>query len=363
MWNAFRLGIFLVATLVILAIGSFLIGERQFLFASTYELKTTFKNVSGLNDGAEVRVGGIHKGLVKQIQLPRDPNSEVIVRLKLAKATSEVIREDSVASINTEGLLGNKYLAISFGSEASPKVRDGSTIRGVPPVDVSDMMKKTDAILATTSETMKHVEQSAADFKQISSKINRGAGTVGALVNDRKVYTELNEATTQAKRGAVAFQENMEALKHNFLIRGFFSGRGYDDSTKILRNAVVKLPDGTAQKKFTYDAKKLFPEIDKAKLKNERALVDAGRYLETHPFGTAVIVGVSGMKGDSEETLQLMQARAMVVRDYLVGTFRMDDTRVKTLGLPKGDHSTNDTGTMEIVVYPAAASASRDSRD
>lgn len=357
MSTTFRLGVFIVTTLAILAAGSFLIGERQFLFARTYGLNTTFKSVSGLADGAEVRVGGIHKGLVKSIELPPKPDGEVIVHMKLARATTEVIRQDSVASIYTEGLLGNKYIDISFGSDDAPKVGNGSTIRGVPPIDISDVMKKTDTILETTSETMKHVERSAADLKDISSKINNGTGTVGALVNDKKVYADINEATAQAKQGAAAFQENMEAMKHNFLLRGFFRGRGYDDSTKIMRNAIAKLPEGAIQRKFTFDARALFPDADKARLKNEKTLAEAGRFLEANGFGQVVIVGACGRKGDSEETLQLMQARAMVVRDYLVNTFRMDDTRVKTLGLPKGDRATTDEGTIEIVIYPAGAAA------
>lgn len=359
MSSTLRLGVFLVVTLAILAGGSFLIGARQFLFASTYELTTTFKSVSGLNDGAEVRVGGIHKGLVRQIQLPAAPGGEVIVQMKLDESTADVIRADSVASIYTEGLLGSKFVDISFGSEGAAKVEDGGRIRGVPPIDISDMMKKTDTILDTTTRAMRHVEHTAADFADISAKINRGAGTLGAIVNDKKMYAELSETTAQAKLGALAFQENMEALKHNFLLRGFFNSRGYDDSSQILKNAIAKLPEGAPQKQFTYDARKLFPDVGKANLKNEKVLVEAGRFLEANPFGLVVVVGVSGRKGDSEEVLQLMQARAMVVRDYLVNTFRMDDTRVKTLGRPKGEEATSDDGTIEVVIYPAGVAASR----
>jgi hypothetical protein len=62
MSRAFRLGIFVVATLAVFAGGAFLIGSREFLFQSTYRLNADFPNVAGLQGGAEVRVGGIHKG-------------------------------------------------------------------------------------------------------------------------------------------------------------------------------------------------------------------------------------------------------------------------------------------------------------
>ncbi|PYV74155.1 MAG: MCE family protein, partial [Acidobacteria bacterium] len=74
MSRAFRLGVFIVVALLIFAGGVFWIGKKQFLFHSTYRLKAEFQNVAGLNGGAEVRVGGIHEGTVRQIQLPTRPN-------------------------------------------------------------------------------------------------------------------------------------------------------------------------------------------------------------------------------------------------------------------------------------------------
>src|SRR5438093_2980965 len=180
MSRAVRLGIFIVFTLAILAAGIFLIGNRQFLFSSTYQLKATFKNVAGLINGAEVRVGGIHAGTVKQIQLPMQPGGEMTVVMAMDKSTQKVIRQDSFASIQTEGLLGNKYIEVSFGTDNAPNVTDGSAIKTVPPLDISDLMKKTDEILDTTKQTMLNVQESSDDFKDISDKINRGQGTVGA---------------------------------------------------------------------------------------------------------------------------------------------------------------------------------------
>src|SRR5205085_7075840 len=109
----------------------------------------------------------------------------------MEKSTRKVIRKDSVAAIQTEGLLGNKYVEISFGSNNAETIADGSTIGSVPPLEISDLIKKTDEILDTTKETMHNVQQSSDQFKEISTKINRGEGTVGALVNNKKFYDEL----------------------------------------------------------------------------------------------------------------------------------------------------------------------------
>src|SRR2546428_13010776 len=133
MSRSFRVGVFIIGTLAVLATGVFLIGNKNFLFSRTYRLNAKFKNVVGLGDGAEVRVGGIHKGTVKQIQLPPKPDGGMTVVMDMEKSTRNVIKRDSAAAIQTEGLIGNKYVEISFGSEGAPKVENGDTIGTVPP--------------------------------------------------------------------------------------------------------------------------------------------------------------------------------------------------------------------------------------
>jgi phospholipid/cholesterol/gamma-HCH transport system substrate-binding protein len=352
MSRAFRLGVFIVLTLSILAAGVFLIGSRQFLFSSTYNLKASFKNVAGLANGAEVRVGGIHKGTVKEIQLPVQPGGEMTVVMGMEKSTRKVIRKDSVAAIQTEGLLGNKYVEVTFGSENASNVEDGSSIDSQPPLDISDLIQKTNGILDSTKQTMVNVQESSDHFKDISSKIDKGEGTMGALVNDKKIYEQLNQTTAQAKLGATAFQENMEALKHNFFLRGFFNQRGYQDAAKLTENEITELPKGQPLKRFSYDPQRVFDKTNTAKLKGEKSLAEAGHFLETNSFGAAVVVVSAGMKGDADDARELTEARAMVIRDYLVKHFKMDDTRLRTMGAGKDQQASSDAGQVEIVIFP-----------
>jgi outer membrane protein OmpA-like peptidoglycan-associated protein len=273
------------------------------------------------------------------------------VVMEIERSTRNVIKKDSVASIQTEGLVGNKYVEISFGSENAAAVEDGDTLQGVPPVELADVVKKANDVLESAKGSM-------GELRSIGEKINQGQGTMGALVNDRKVYEEMSAAAAQARLGATAFQENMEALKHNFLLRGFFNRRGYEDSTRLARYEVARLPNRTPVKRFVFDAKQLFDRPDSARLKNEEPLKDAGRYLEQNPFGLAVVVASNGMKGDAEEIRVLTQGRALVVRDYLVSSFRMDDTNLKTLGLGKQRRAdpNDDADKVEILLYPAGSS-------
>jgi outer membrane protein OmpA-like peptidoglycan-associated protein len=299
MSTAFRVGIFVVLALLFLSIGIFLIGNKDFLFRSTYRLKADFQNVGGLNDGAEVRVGGIHQGTVKEIDLPSQPDGKVSVVMNLRSQTRNIIRKDSRASIRTEGLLGDKYVEISFGSPQAEAVQNG------------------DAIASETSKDMSEQAQTLA-----------------------------NEAQT----GLVAFRDDMEALQHNFLLRGFFEKRGYNETKELTQHSVSRLPAGTPAKEFDYDAKEIFDKPDNAKLKNKKSLDEAGKYLEANKFGLAVVAS-SEAKGDSDKDRVLTEARANVVREYLTQNFKLDDKRVKTIGLGK-TKAADEASKLVILIYP-----------
>jgi len=298
MSRAFRLGVFVVTTLLFLAIGIFLIGNKKFLFSSTYRVKADFQNVSGLNNGADVRVGGIHEGTVTRIDLPRRPEDKVTVEMDMEKSTENVIKKDSIASIKTEGLLGDKYVEISFGSDEGATIQDGDVIGSQTPKDLSD--------LATAT-------------------------------------------AVAAKAGATSFQDDMEALKHNFVLRGFFQKRGYDDTGELTKHEVSRLPAKPHAKNFVYDAGKIFSKPDSAKLKNQETLKEAGKFLEDNKFDLVVVVTGEAV-GDTQKDRVLTEARANVVRDFLVQNFKLDDTRIKTKGLGKTKDA-DYAGKVQIIVY------------
>jgi phospholipid/cholesterol/gamma-HCH transport system substrate-binding protein len=348
MSTAFRLGVFIVAALAIFCAGVFWIGSKRFLFTTTYRLNAEFPNVAGLNDGAEVRVGGIHEGTVKRIDLPRRPGDKVRVELDMKSATRDVVKKDSVAAIRSEGLVGDKYVEISFGSDQAAKVNNGDTIQTEPPLEISDLIKKTNTILDSAKDAMQEVDATAGNLQAVSGKINQGSGTLGALINDKSVYQHINQ-------GAAELQEDMEALKHNFLLRGFFRNRGYADAAELTKHQIARLPGAPVSRKFIYDADKIFDKPDSAKLKKGKTLNEAGRFLEENRFGLAVVAGYTDMKGDTEKDRILSEARAMVARDYLVKNFKLDDTRLRTIGMGKSADAA--ASGVEILVYPAGTEA------
>ena len=308
MSTAFRVGVLVVLALLFLSIGIFLIGNKDFLFSPTYRLKADFQNVAGLNNGAEVRIGGIHQGTVKEIDLPSQPDGKVTVVMNLRTPTRNIVKKDSRASIKTEGLLGDKYVEISFGSPKAEAVGNYDTIASETPKDMSE---------------------------------------------------ETRALTNEAREGLSAFRDNMEALQHNFLLRGFFEKRGYNDTGELTQHAISRLPARTPAKEFNYESKDIFDKPDSAKLKNKKPLDDAGKFLEENPFGLAVVAS-SEAKGDTDKLRVLTEARAKVVRDYLTQSFKLDDKRVKTIGLGK-TKKVDESSKLLILVYPPAASPQRSS--
>src|SRR5215471_5468636 len=297
MSTAFRVGVLVVMALVILSNGVFLIGNKDFLFSSTYRLKAEFQNVAGLNNGAAVRIGGTHQGTVKEIDLPSQPDGKVTVVMNVKSEARNIIKKDSHASIKTEGVLGDKYVEISFGSPTAEPVGEDGTI---------------------ASETQKDMSEQAQ-----------------ALADE-------------ASAGIVAFRDNMEALQHNFFLRGFFERRGYSDTAELKEHAIARVPARKPSKEFDFDAKKVFDKPDNAKLKDKKVLDEAGKFLEENPFGLAVIASSEG-KGDTEKLRVLTAARAKVVRDYLTDNFKVDDKRIKIIGL--GKDKTSETSKLTIFVY------------
>jgi phospholipid/cholesterol/gamma-HCH transport system substrate-binding protein len=347
MTRTLRLGIFILATLLVFGAGIFWIGSSELRFTSTYRLNADFQNVAGLEQGAPVRVGGVHEGTVRHIALPSRPDQKVRVEMDMRGGSNGVIKKDSIASIRTEGLVGDQYIEIAFGSPGAPDVHNGDTIGAEPPLEIADMMKKTDAILNSAQEAMQNVDQITGNLNSVSAKLNNGKGSVGALLNSQAVYQHVNQAVSN-------LQDDTEALKHNFLLRGFFKKRGYEDTGELKENAIAELPSAAPGQSFTYRGAKLFDKPDSAKLKDGKMLDEAGRFLEQNAYGLAVVAGYADMKGDTDKQFQLTAARAAVVRQYLVQHFKLGDTnRIKTIGEGKSQDAP-EGGAVEVLVYAKA---------
>jgi phospholipid/cholesterol/gamma-HCH transport system substrate-binding protein len=359
-----RLGAFIVFTFAILAAGVFIIGSKAYMFSSTYQLKAQFTDVAGLATGADVRVGGVHSGTVHSISLPHNPGEKVTVTMDMDRSTHEIIKQDSVASIETEGVLGSQFLAISFGSAGQGEVHSGDLLQSKPPLQMADLLVKANSILSTSQQVIQNASDATAHLSSVSAKIDSGQGSVGALINDKEFYdhlvlstSDLQSTILQAQAGVTDFRDNMEALKHNFLLRGYFNKRGYDESSDLVENEIGQIPVGVPSRTFTFQSAQLFGDKDSVKLHHQQSLNDSGEFLAKNPFGVAVIVVSTGMEGDAQKNMVLTQVRAMIIREYLVQHFGFDDSQLKTMALGKQETGASNaiSGGIRILIFPVGS--------
>lgn len=238
-----KTGIFILAGLLLLVASIFFIGKQKNLFDSTFTVYSHFHRVSGLQSGNYIRFAGINVGTVTDITIVND--STVSVSLKIEQKVKKFIHQDAVVSIGSDGIMGDKLLQISSGTSNSTGIKEESTIRGIDPVEMSDVMLKM-ASIADNAEVM------TDNLADIVYKVNNGEGSLGRLLNNDQLARNLEGTVASAKKtvqsikkSSDGFSENMEAAKSNFLLKGFFrkkEKKRIEDSTNKANLLKTKTP-------------------------------------------------------------------------------------------------------------------------
>jgi phospholipid/cholesterol/gamma-HCH transport system substrate-binding protein len=184
-----KVGATLLAGILVLAVAIFLIGERQLLFARKNRYYVEFENVSNLTVGNPVQLNGVTVGKVNDIVLPEDSDATVQVWITVERRYAERIREDSMARIQTLGLLGDKYIAINSGSPRAAVIEPEGRIPAAPATEI-------DELLASGGDVVDNLVVAASSLSNILSRMERGEGLLGALVADRGDGQTLNATVT-----------------------------------------------------------------------------------------------------------------------------------------------------------------------
>lgn len=201
-----RLGLFIAGGIAIFILAIFIIGTQKNLFNPVFRLTTTFYNVSGLEVGCNVRFSGINVGTVDNIQIIND--STVSVDMLIRKNVQQFIKTDCRAGIGSSGIIGDRIIIISQGSDEAPIIENKQYIFSTEPIESDDIM----ASLQITADQL----------AEIMMKINSGQGTIGRLIQDTAIAENIDGIISNLKSSSKGFDENMNAAKHNFLLRGYF---------------------------------------------------------------------------------------------------------------------------------------------
>lgn len=208
-----RLGIFVAGGIALFVLAIFIIGKQKNMFNPVYSLTTTFYNVGGLQVGNKIRFSGIDVGTVDNIQIIND--STVKVNLFIRKEVQQYIKTNSEVTIASEGLIGDKMIQITQGTHNAPYAKDGQALQSVEPVEI-------DAIMASLQSTADNAEIISDELADIMININSGEGTLGRLIKDTVIAENLSKTMQNLKSSSKGLDENMEAAKENFLLRGYF---------------------------------------------------------------------------------------------------------------------------------------------
>jgi len=217
-------GAFIVSGVLLFTIGIFFIGDQYQVFSRHEELYIEMANVDGLSPGTNVRVEGLNAGQVKNIGLPDHPSGKFRLKLQIADKVRSLIREDSVATVETDGLVGDKYLFIRNGSDQSPEARNGSTIPSKEPIELSAVIAKVSGVVDQANTTIgdMHIRLDGVldDFKTTVDNTNglisdarSSKGTIGTLLNDPSTAAHVRQTVANAEIASANLEQASEQAR------------------------------------------------------------------------------------------------------------------------------------------------------
>ncbi len=196
-----KVGIFVVIGLLFSMYMIFMVGGEQQLFQRQYSITSKFKDISGLRVGAPIQLAGLKVGFVDRIKFPESlEDKDVELTLHINRKYQDRIRKDSVATINTQGLLGDKFVYISVGSPEQQALVDGDSIESRESVSLYNLAEKGGSIISDISEASKSLRKFFEDMyaskedvrstlrsmKNIMQTAEKGEGLLHAMVYDPK---------------------------------------------------------------------------------------------------------------------------------------------------------------------------------
>ncbi len=459
-------GMFVGGCLLLFGLGLFLIGNSNQLFTKSFNIFADFSKITGIQKGGKVRVAGMDAGTVTRIEVPLGPEGKFRVHFRIVEKLHPIVRQDSVVTIQTDGLLGNKFLQIEAGSPDVELARTDTRIQSKEPFDWGDLMdeingvvKQVNGIMAGvkdqlvstlvqiegTAKSANHLIKDAtpnvknilassrrisANLHEIIDGIQAGEGTVGALFKDKAVYesvkrsvdkTEtvvdniretsasakkivskvedsdivpevqkavknLQQITLQVKDAVDKFQsasgeggvgenlqrtladaheamsdlsDNTEALKHNFLFRGFFKKRGFYDLGALTTPEYLKPGFAKGFKKhrlwvesadlFKKDARGLEVLSDEGKVRLDEVMTEILKYPRNGPL---MLEGFAG-EGTAPQQHLVSRRRAARVHAYIIDRFRLRSAYIGivSMGADKGNGGVSKEGVGIVSFY------------
>lgn len=295
------LGMFVTGGLLAAVIGVFSIGRHGGLFASSFTLKAAFPSIGGVQEGTRIRVQGIDAGVVTRIGLPETPGAPVVLDLQLNTQFQGLIRQDAVAELATQGMIGARVVEIWPGTAASPAAENGETIQAEAPMELSELLAQ--------------AQQTIARLDRIASQVEQGKGSAGRFVMTEDAHKAAIEMMTSVDHLMTSLDETAIAARRSWFLKDYFINQGMAQPDDLLFRPGQKRetrPFRTAD--LFKPGTSVLSDAGKARLDEIALWLN-----EIKPSGSEVVVAAFDQsEPQSQRAQKLTQEQAGAVRTYLV---------------------------------------------
>ena len=266
-----NLGIFVILGSLLFITTVYFIGNKKDMFNQTIQISAVFKNINGLQTGNNVRFSGINVGTVKQIVILND--SVIRVDMAIENDVISHIKKDALASIGSDGLVGNMIINIIPGKKSTEVVSAGDII-------LSENKTTTDEILKTINSTSANAKVITDNLVKITNQISSKEGTIGMLINDTVMSQDLKRTVYNLKVTTKITSESMATLnniiaglnnKDNVIgtLKDTLVGRkikviiaNLEKSSEQINKTIANMKDGKGALNYLSNDPKLVKQID-----------------------------------------------------------------------------------------------------
>ena len=239
-------GIFVMVGLALFTAGLFLIGNQHQAFRHHLKFYTEFAGVDGITLGTKVRVAGMNAGQVQNMKIPSDPASKFRIELQIDDRLQGLIRSDSIVTIETEGIVGDKFLSIHEGNPRLAMAPAKSTLRSKPPFEVSKLFEQASDLVSQVDRTMTEVRgELSGALEALTATINNtnglvtaiqhGQGAAGVLLEDKETAANVKQIVLNGRRATANLVE--ASAQVNDLLADFRSRQLFAKAERTLATA------------------------------------------------------------------------------------------------------------------------------
>ena len=306
-----RLGLFVIAGTALLVSALYFIGNKQNMFGNTFRLAVRFHNVNGLMQGNNVRFAGIDVGTVSEVEIEND--TTVLVYLLLERKVQKFIRKNAVASVGTDGLMGNRLVNINSSPLPSAAVEDGDVISSLRPLEMDEMVRtlgSTNDNIRVVTENLRVITDNISNrnsFWHLLADTSMAKDIRNAVSDLRNASHNTSQLTADARHVAEAIRkgEGIGHLLNDTLMPAHLGSmalslRAVSDSARVMTFRLTEIVSDLEQGKGT--AGKLLKDtalvhnINRSVLNIDSAAVNLNRNMKALQYSWPFKKGIRRMR-------------------------------------------------------------------